>query len=108
MSHAAVAQLAEHHVANVIVVGSNPISRSLSECDSWRHNSVPSFQSYSLLPRVLVAGNDVDENPLREKVDLGKGGSAVVAVAGGACDSAACFDETNPCGDARGEIFAAG
>ena len=27
--HAAVAQLAEHHVANVIVVGSNPISRSL-------------------------------------------------------------------------------
>ena len=25
---AAVAQLAEHHVANVIVVGSNPISRS--------------------------------------------------------------------------------
>ena len=26
--HAAVAQLAEHHVANVIVVGSNPISRS--------------------------------------------------------------------------------
>ena len=28
--HAAVAQLAEHHVANVIVVGSNPISRSRS------------------------------------------------------------------------------
>ena len=28
-SPAAVAQLAEHHVANVIVVGSNPISRSL-------------------------------------------------------------------------------
>ena len=26
--YAAVAQLAEHHVANVIVVGSNPISRS--------------------------------------------------------------------------------
>ena len=29
IDHAAVAQLAEHHVANVIVVGSNPISRSL-------------------------------------------------------------------------------
>ncbi len=29
-SAAAVAQLAEHHVANVIVVGSNPISRSFS------------------------------------------------------------------------------
>ena len=28
VKHAAVAQLAEHHVANVIVVGSNPISRS--------------------------------------------------------------------------------
>ena len=28
--YAAVAQLAEHHVANVIVVGSNPISRSFS------------------------------------------------------------------------------
>lgn len=27
--YAAVAQLVEHHVANVIVVGSNPISRSL-------------------------------------------------------------------------------
>ena len=30
LAQAAVAQLAEHHVANVIVVGSNPISRSCS------------------------------------------------------------------------------
>jgi hypothetical protein len=30
LSYAGVAQLAEHNVANVVVVGSNPITRSVS------------------------------------------------------------------------------
>ena len=39
-SSAGVAQLAEHNVANVVVVGSNPITRSFVLCregDSGRH-----------------------------------------------------------------------
>ena len=45
MNDAGVAQLVEHHVANVIVVGSNPITRSILLRRSTRKNTGPASQN---------------------------------------------------------------
>ena len=77
---AAVAQLAEHHVANVIVVGSNPISRSFSPhvyvhsgMTACVHSGMTVRQALRDIPaRIDCSGGDLDSASCRADGELAR------------------------------------
>ncbi len=54
MENAGVAQLVEHHVANVVVAGSNPVTR-FSFC-AWRARTTSPMPGVSAFPIMKEAG----------------------------------------------------